>query len=370
MSEVRYERLHPAELTAIVERCPLAYVPIGTLEYHGDHLPFGVDSFEAHALCVRAAERSGGVVLPSVYLAAGCLDMPFTLTFDLELVHAWVSATIGQLAHRGFRAVVVLTGHGPLDLNHLLKRVCREAEAAHAGLRAYGLCWLELNAARLEAPEADEPTVVDHAARIETSWMQALEPDLVHIDRLSDDPAAQHPGVYGPNPRFTASVEFGQAQIDAAAELLAQRAGDLVEGRRFDELADLRAFVRYGWPELPTLTGAAGPPARLELRNEGRASRYLSSVSVEVDGRRLDPAALTLVNRSLGETGVPVSGAAVDAEHGFYVRRGQTATIELGGIDLAPGDHTVRLELGLGGVDALVLDETLQIACNRPDGVR
>jgi len=141
------------ELRAMLERAPLAYVPVGTIEFHGEHLPFGVDSFEAHALCVRAAERSGGVVLPPVYLASGCLDLPGTLSFEPALVEAWVRATVDGLAGRGFRAIVVLTGHGPLDLNHLLKRVCAEAEAAHEGLRAYALCWLELNAARLSGPE-------------------------------------------------------------------------------------------------------------------------------------------------------------------------------------------------------------------------
>src|ERR1700716_112077 len=181
MSEVRYERLHPAELRDAVSRFPVAYVPLGTLEFHGEHLPLGVDGFEAHGLCVRAAERSGGVVLPAVYLASGCLDFPFTLTFEHALVHAWARATIAQLAGRGFETVIVLTGHGPLDLNHLLKRACAEAQTEHPGLRAYGLCWLELNAARLTAPETGEPTVVDHAALVETSWMLALEPDLVRL---------------------------------------------------------------------------------------------------------------------------------------------------------------------------------------------
>src|SRR5204863_602129 len=105
MTVHQYERLHPAELRAVVEGAPLAYLPIGTLEFHGEHLPAGVDSFEAHGLCLRAAARSGGVVLPPVYLASGCLDLPFTLSFSQELVHAWVSETIDQLAGRGFRAV-------------------------------------------------------------------------------------------------------------------------------------------------------------------------------------------------------------------------------------------------------------------------
>lgn len=360
MTELRYERLHPAELRAIVERTPLAFVPIGTLEFHGQHLPFGVDSFEAHSLCLRAAALAGGVVLPPVYLACGCLDLPFTLTFEPSLVEAWVRATIDQLARRGFGAVVVLTGHGPLDLNHLLKRVCAEAEADHPGLAAYGLCWLELNAARLAAPELGEPTTVDHAAMIETSWMLHLEPELVHLERLADDPAATHVGVYGPNPRFTASADLGERQIAAAAELLAERARGLLDGRPPDTFADLRAFVEYGWPERPRLRGHA--PSRLLLENPGRASRYLTGLNVDVDGVALAAEELVLVNASPGEIGTPFRASELGPERGFYLRRGQAASVELGALELAPGAHHVRAELGLGGVTSLVLDEDVVFA--------
>ncbi len=64
--ERRYERLRPAELRALAAAAPLAYMPIGPLEFHGEHLPTGVDWFEAHGLCLRAAARSGGVVLPPI----------------------------------------------------------------------------------------------------------------------------------------------------------------------------------------------------------------------------------------------------------------------------------------------------------------
>jgi creatinine amidohydrolase len=359
-AELRYERLHPAELRRVVEQAPLAFVPVGTLEFHGEHLPFGVDLFEAHTLCLRAAALCGGVVLPPVYLACGCLDLPFTLSFDRELVHAWVRATIDQLALRGFKAVVVVTGHGPLDLNHLLKRACAEAEADHPGLAAYGLCWLELNAARLSEPQTGEPTVVDHAALVETSWMLALEPELVHVDRLSDDPEAAQLGIYGRNPRFTASADLGEDQLAAGAELLARRAADLLAGRPLDVFADLRAFVQYGWPERPLLRGHAGSPARLFVTNPGRSSRYLSALQLELDGSSIDASSLVLVNESPGETATPVRASELGPENGFYLRRGQEATISLDGVVLSPGMHRVHAELGLGGVTSLVLDEDVE----------
>jgi creatinine amidohydrolase len=350
-------------MRAAVASRSLAYVPLGPLEFHGEHLPFGVDAFSAHGLCVCAAEQSGGVVLPPAYIASGCLDLPFTLDYDLSFVHAWATATLGQLARRGFAAVMVVTGHGPLDLNHLLKRACREVDELHSGFSAEALCWLELNAARLTEEERGEPTTVDHAARIETSWMLALEPDLVRLDRLADDPAAAHVGVYGPNPRFNASAAFGAMQIEADASLLAERALDLAAGRRRDPLEDLRAFVRFGWPEAPLLSGGTvDGSACLLLTNPGRASRYLSGVRVEFDGSIIAPGEVVLVNRSVGETGIPIESDRLDAEHGFYVRRGQTADVVLRGMTVAPGLHQVRLDVELGGVTTLTLEEQVEFA--------
>src|SRR5262249_49573905 len=108
------------------------------------------------------------------------------------------------------------------------------------------------------------------------------------------------------------------------------------------------------WPEPPRLRGRA--PASLLLENPGRASRYLTALSVDVDGVRADPSELVLVNASPGETGTPFRASELSAEHGFYLRRAQEATVALGG-DVAPGRHHVRAELGLGGVSTLVLDE-------------
>ncbi len=356
----QYARLRPDELEALQRAAPVAYVPLGPLEFHGPHLPVGVDRFIAHALCTQTAAVAGGVVLPTSHIVCGCLDLPFTLDFAPELVEATVRATIDQLVSRGYRVVVVLTGHGPLDLIHLIKRVCRDAESGTPDLRAYGLCWLELNAHRGVAERAGEPAMVDHAALVETSWMQHLYPDLVEVARLDDDPEAAHVGVYGRNPRFTAHRDFGAGQVAQAVELLAHRVRDMLEGGRVDPLADLHRFVELAWPEPLELTGQGGDAATamLRLHNPGRASRYVSECRLEIDGRALDPASVTLVNTSPGERGVPVPAAALGPESGFYIRRGQTATVRLGE-PVADGVHRVAGRLGLGGVATQEIGEDM-----------
>ena len=65
MLKMRYEELLPHELEEILQTCPVAYFPLGTLEYHGPHLAIGNDALKAEALCARACERTGGVLIPT-----------------------------------------------------------------------------------------------------------------------------------------------------------------------------------------------------------------------------------------------------------------------------------------------------------------
>ena len=358
--ERRYERLRPADMRALIAETPIAWHPIGTLEWQGEHLPLGVDAFEAHGICLRAAELAGGVVLPPTYLASGVLALDYSLSFDLDLVCRAVSATVEQLADVGFRVVVVLTGHGPLDLNHGLKRIARELEARRDGLSVYGLCWLELNAARMTEPQRGEPEVVDHAALVETSYMLALEPELVALEQLPDDPTARPLGVYGRNPRFTASREWGERSLDAAVALLAERAAGLLRGEGFDVYEDLRRFVDYCWPEALELTGHAGAPgsAALLLTNPGGASRFITSLAVEIDGATVPPDGIVLANENVGE-GRRIAASALSPESGFYIRREQTALAQLP-LEVRPGARRVYIRIGLGGVREAVIDAVVR----------
>ncbi len=146
-------------------RAPVAWVPMGALEFHADHLPNGTDGITGQGLLVRAAERLGGVVLPWSYLTLGTLALPWSFRYEPPLVAEALRQTIRQLPAYGVRLAVVHTGHGPLDLAHLIKRVCAEVEAEDIGLRAMGLCYLELNAALGTGLGTDWPVAVDTPRR-------------------------------------------------------------------------------------------------------------------------------------------------------------------------------------------------------------
>ena len=348
LQSIRMETMRPDEVHRRWQEAPIAFVPIGCIEFHGPHLPLGVDGMTAHAVCEDAARRVGGVVHPVSYLANGCLDLPYTLTYPPSVVEAWARTITEQLHHRGAELVVLLTGHGPLDLIHLLKRVARDLD--RPGARVYGLCYLELNAARLDAPVTGEPTVIDHASTVETSWILAHHPTLVDLAALPDDPDAATVGVYGKNPRFTASAELGEQQRQQCAALLAERCAGILAGGWTDTMTDLGTFVDFAWPEpLELILGASG--AGLHIANPGRASRYITQISeVMVDDQEVDLKGATVVNRSHGEVGQPFTVTDLSPENGIYVRRGQQLELHIPGVVENLGNSRISAQIQLAGV--------------------
>ena len=50
------------------ERCPLIFVPVAPLEYHGPHLPLGMDPINATICALETCKRIGkGVVYPTIH---------------------------------------------------------------------------------------------------------------------------------------------------------------------------------------------------------------------------------------------------------------------------------------------------------------
>ena len=68
MMEVFYERLTPDELSERIKEAPVAYLPLGTLEWHGPHMPLGADMIQPREFFIELARRVGGVVLPPLFM--------------------------------------------------------------------------------------------------------------------------------------------------------------------------------------------------------------------------------------------------------------------------------------------------------------
>ncbi|MEZ5450016.1 MAG: hypothetical protein R3E89_13950 [Thiolinea sp.] len=50
--QVRIELKRPGEIRAALAACPVVYMPLGTYEYHQEHLLIGLDALTAQGICL------------------------------------------------------------------------------------------------------------------------------------------------------------------------------------------------------------------------------------------------------------------------------------------------------------------------------
>jgi creatinine amidohydrolase len=224
----RYQELRPDELAALVKSSPVAFWPLGLLEHHGWHLPIGLDGLKAEHICMRIAERTGGVILPTMWWGAGGGHGDFMWTHyqPPDASEAILVRTVQQLLHFGFRVLVLLAGHYPWS--GLLDRHLATFQQAHPDVLFLWGTEMDIGG-ELRLPG-------DHAAREEASYGLALFPQWVDLGALrpgrdaSAWPGGQSPSIdsrypglhYDPaDPLFaqlgedarTASAERGEKAI-------------------------------------------------------------------------------------------------------------------------------------------------------------
>ena len=68
MEKVLYEELFPDEFAERIKKMPVAFLPLGTLEWHGPHMPLGADGIQSKELFIELAGKMGGVVLPMLFV--------------------------------------------------------------------------------------------------------------------------------------------------------------------------------------------------------------------------------------------------------------------------------------------------------------
>jgi creatinine amidohydrolase len=193
--EVRLEFLRPKEIDEAQKACATIFQPLGTIEWHGVHNVVGVDAVKAHALCLRAAQKGGGVVSPALYGGVGGLSEPHTFIMDPEndvfsrVLRPWLEQLCREMSRDGFRAIIIVTGHygaaQQIVVRETAVRMSRALAIPVLGTPEY---WLAL----------DEGYTGDHAAWGETSLMMHLFPDTVDLSRLGDPP---YQGVGGRDPK-------------------------------------------------------------------------------------------------------------------------------------------------------------------------
>jgi len=203
----RYAELLPEQLDLLWQQNAPAILPWGALEWHGAHLPLGLDGIVATWFAEQLAAQTSGVLLPGVWLPMTTLPHRHSLQVRTETLRMVLDDVIAGLYESGARRICLISGHYAQG---------HQVEMSEAALRAMddnpGL--LVLSGAPLELLGDDR--MLDHAGQFETSELLAIRPDLVHLENLTEDvPTAHDSAVIGERPTRGSASE-GQALLESA----------------------------------------------------------------------------------------------------------------------------------------------------------
>lgn len=248
LKKVQYEKMFPEELEIALKEFPVAYVPVGSLEWHGKHLPYGVDCLKVHGILVRTAHKYGGVVVPPTYWGhMGRWKTGNHPGLSIDLVDRMFIEIFTGLVSVGFRVVIGVTGH---DVKPQVDSLQKAVEAISSFIispsgRTTGFAMMEgsLN------PE-DSDVGMDHAAKWETSIMMALKPELVDMKRIENEEckiesgiikgemSMEGCGISGYDPRIHASKEVGEKAIEKITVKIGGKAQDLLSSINWKQPGD------------------------------------------------------------------------------------------------------------------------------------
>jgi creatinine amidohydrolase/Fe(II)-dependent formamide hydrolase-like protein len=214
---MRYEMMLPHQIRTAIEVGWPVVLPLGVLEYHGEHMAVGMDTLAVTGVLDILEKEMDLVILPPFYdgAASYAVEPPErngTLHVDAEALLPFAKAMFQGLLRIGFRNIHLVIHHQtenflagmPTDL--AFKFAARQAIFAFLE-RERGEGWWGnekmadyyaqqsagddpfnwIKAHPLITPDGMENHPFDHAGQGETSLMMALAPEAVDQSKLSED---------------------------------------------------------------------------------------------------------------------------------------------------------------------------------------
>lgn len=191
MKTIRLLEQSPRDLLRLVQKKPLVLIPIGTVEWHADHLPLGVDSLLSVAICEEISGRTECVLAPLLSYGV-CRDLQpergFYGTVDTireKTLAGLITDLLHGYARIGFQRAILFSGHFEMEHYHAITEGMTKATSM-ASTFITALDLLKDKVRELDDLTATWPYAGDHAAEWETSLMLHYYPNLVHMEKAPE----------------------------------------------------------------------------------------------------------------------------------------------------------------------------------------
>jgi creatinine amidohydrolase len=196
---VKWEELTAGDFAAAIQKSRgTCLLPFGIVEKHGPHLPLGTDLINVRYASLHGAEQEYAVVFPDYYFGQifEARHEPGTVAYSAKLQLELLQETTDEMARNGCKKIIIVNGHG--GNVHLLPFF---AQAQLASSKDYVVYVYQRGSYPPGRPKM-KTTVDQHAGESETAHVMISRPDLVHMDRATQESGADlnrldlPPGLY------------------------------------------------------------------------------------------------------------------------------------------------------------------------------
>ncbi|HJQ25049.1 MAG TPA: creatininase family protein [Blastocatellia bacterium] len=186
----RWDELTASDWPKALEKSAYTCIlPIGILEKHGPHAPMGSDLIQVREYAARVTKSEYAVVFPDYFYGQiyEARHQPGTFALPSKLVWELLDATCEEIARNGFKKILIVNGHGG---NPNLLRFFVQSQLERR--RNYVVYFYDPGAEPDLAQQVgklrkSDPATDMHAGERETSTLLYLRPDLVKMDRATDE---------------------------------------------------------------------------------------------------------------------------------------------------------------------------------------
>ena len=177
---MKLAELHWPEVKKLEREKIVVVVPVGSMEQHGPHLPFQVDTFVSSRIAEDLEKRMADVLLlPSIWsgVSAHHMDFPGSITVRAKVFIDLLHDICASLHHHGFRRIVLLNGHGG---NRSSLEVLGQELFVELGLTVNTLAYWDLVPDLVKSLKKSKSKGMGHSGELETSLMLHLAPQWVN----------------------------------------------------------------------------------------------------------------------------------------------------------------------------------------------
>ena len=182
---MKWMELVPSDFEKLAREESVCIVPMGSLERHGEHIPFGCDCVTVETISALAAEIEPAVVFPTFFFGQVHEASIFsgTINFPPEMLISMLRQTLNEIARNGFKKIIIFSGHGGnSDLLRLFDMATLEEKKDYTLYpipSTEGILTPEETAQKLAILD----TYYGHACEWETSLYMGCKPGLVKLEK-------------------------------------------------------------------------------------------------------------------------------------------------------------------------------------------